>query len=105
MLPLVVIRPILRPSQNQRLPSGPAVIPMEKEFVANGNSVIEPPGVIRPIFASTVLVMLWVNQILPSGPTARSSMTEAGMAELTGTGNSVATPAGVIRPRDEEDPG
>ena len=50
--PLVVIRPILPEpfSVNQRLPSGPAVIPQGKaDAVGTANSVIDPPGVTRAI--------------------------------------------------------
>ena len=61
------IRPILLASAsvNQRLPSGPAVIPAGTlSAVGIGNSVIVPLGVIRPI----LLPLSAVNQRLPSGP-------------------------------------
>src|SRR5512135_6752 len=63
-----VTRPILLPfcSVNQRLPSGPAVIPVGPLLaVGSGpNSVMMPAGVIRPI----LLPFCSVNQRLPSGP-------------------------------------
>ena len=52
MTPAVVIRPILLPllSVNQRLPSGPAVMPRgTASGVGIGNSVTTPAVVIRPI--------------------------------------------------------
>ncbi len=65
--PLVVIRPILPEpfSVNQRLPSGPAVIPQGRaDAVGTANSVIDPPGVIRAILS----VPASVTQRLPSEP-------------------------------------
>ena len=53
----VVIRPILLPSAsvNQRLPSGPAVMPRGLlPAVGTGNSVMTPAVVIRPILLATV---------------------------------------------------
>ena len=52
MTPAVVIRPILLrgDSVNQRLPSGPAVMPEGSlSAVGIGNSVTTPAGVMRPI--------------------------------------------------------
>ena len=66
--PLGVIRPIRSPnsSVNQRLPSGPAVIPtgLLPAVMPVANSVTAPAGVIRPIRLPTCSV----NQRLPSGP-------------------------------------
>src|SRR5271157_3381020 len=63
-----VSRPILLPvnSVNQRLPSGPAVIPTGPLLgvMPALNSVTVPPGVIRPIRSPDCSV----NQRLPSGP-------------------------------------
>src|SRR5262249_20145520 len=61
---------------NHRLPSGPAVI-MPGALLPMGsvNSVITPPGVIRPILlpgASPTRSPCSVNQRLPSGPAAMS---------------------------------
>ena len=56
--PAGVMRPIsvARLSANQRLPSGPAVIPEGSgRSWLRGNSVICPAGVMRPILARTVL--------------------------------------------------
>src|SRR5207253_2587900 len=67
--PAGVIRPTWLPdnSTNQRLPSGPAVIPLGSLLaVARGNSVMVPVGVIRP----TLLPSISVNHRLPSGPAA-----------------------------------
>ncbi len=68
--PAGVIRPIRLPSNsvNQRLPSGPAAIPVGRAAGgdAGGNSVTTPAGVIRPIR----LPENSVNQRLPSGPAA-----------------------------------
>src|SRR5258707_1196545 len=75
MVPLGLMRPILLPiitfcwlnstSVNQRLPSGPAVIPSGTLLeVGTGNSVMEPLGLIRPI----LLPFHSVNQRWPSGP-------------------------------------
>src|SRR6266571_1093479 len=61
------MRPILSPlfSKNQRLPSGPRVIPSGILFgVGIGNSVITPWGVMRPI----LLPCSSINQRLPSAP-------------------------------------
>ena len=88
----VVIRPILLApfSVNQRLPSGPAVMPkMPLLAVGIENSVTTPAVVIRPIW----LALSSVNQRLPSGPAA----IPPGLLTPVGIGNSVTTPAGVIR--------
>ena len=52
--PLVVIFPMLWPvnSVNQRLPSGPAVIPYGLPGVGTENSVITPLVVIFPILSA-----------------------------------------------------
>src|SRR2546428_13363266 len=64
----LVMRPILLPrsSVNQRLLSGPAVIPNGTPGVVSGNSAMAPVGVMRPI----LLLTSSVNQRLPSGPAA-----------------------------------
>ena len=67
MVPSVAMRPILWPlfSTNQRLPSGPSVMPSgEAAAVGTGNSVKTPAGVMRPI----LFLPCSVNQRLPSGP-------------------------------------
>ena len=78
---------------NQRLPSGPAVIP-------NGSlspvmpalySVTAPAGVIFPI----LLPLISVNQRLPSGPAV---ILEGQLPALMPALYSVTTPAGVIFP-------
>src|SRR5260370_8431521 len=64
-----MMRPILSPnaSVNQRLPSGPVVIPHGPLLDAGrGNSVMVPLGVMRPILL--LLPSSSVNQRLPSGP-------------------------------------
>ena len=77
-------------SVNQRLPSGPAVIGTEQlPAVGNGNSVIVPAGVIRPI----LLAPPSVNHRLSSGPTAIP-----GASPVAVVGKSVIVPAGVMRP-------
>src|SRR5579871_2931586 len=88
-----VRRSILLPccSVNQRLPSGPTVIPMGKPpEVGIGNRAISPSGVRRPIAP----VVLSVNQRLPSVPAA----IPLGRPPGTGEGNSVTCPPGVMRP-------
>ena len=52
------------PSENQTLPSGPAVISRGKLKVGVRNSVITPSSVTR----ATLLAFCSVNQRLPSGP-------------------------------------
>jgi hypothetical protein len=49
MAPAVVMRPMLLPENSayQRLPSGPAVMPVGPPLA--GNSAIEPAGVMRPM--------------------------------------------------------
>src|SRR5262245_58393161 len=80
-----VIRPMLVPAANQRLPSGPAVM-LEGRVAMAGrvNSVMSPAGVIRPIASDSVNQRLW------SGP--------ATMLLAPETGNSVRRPAVVTRP-------
>src|SRR5437667_344270 len=77
--PAGVILPILpAPSANQRLPSGPAVMPNGwLELVGMAYSVMTPVGVILPI----LFPLLSVNQRLPSAPVAR----DRGNAPLLGT--------------------
>ena len=71
--PPVVTRPTwaVNPSVNHRAPSGPGVMSNPKALeVGIGNSVIVPPGVIRPIFALPAPSPLprSVNHSAPSGP-------------------------------------
>ena len=71
--PAGVMRPILPArSVNQRLPSGPTVMPSGVAFaVGIGNSATSVPVVVTlPI----LLPLYSVNQRLPSGPTARPLM-------------------------------
>src|SRR5437763_734208 len=85
------MHPILLPpcSVNQRLPSGPAVIPSGPlPYVGRGNSVIMPLVLMRPI----LLPSGSVNQRLPSGP----AVIPHGPLADVGTGNSVMFPAGVV---------
>src|SRR5260221_559641 len=83
--PAVVMRPILAvvpaSSVNQRLPSGPAVMPSGR-LAGTGNKVMLPLGVMRPIAPA-----LSVNQRLPSGPAVMPK------AVPEGTLNSVTVPA------------
>src|SRR5207245_4982741 len=91
--PVLVIRPIwpLVYSANQRLPSGPTVIPIGPLFgVGTSNSVIEPDGVMRPI----LLPFCSVNQRLPSGP----ALMLAGRLLAVGIVNSIIPPPVVMRP-------
>src|ERR1700722_4014757 len=77
-------------SVNQRLPSGPAVIPVG--FDNEPNSVIAPAVVILPIFPSPAkLSPSSANQRLPSGP----SVIPKG-DDVDGKLNSVITPPVVI---------
>jgi hypothetical protein len=70
-------------SVNQRLPSGPAMMPWSPAAaVGTANFVIAPAVVMRPIW----LLPASVNQRLPSGPTAMS-----GRWPLVVTGNSART--------------
>ena len=78
---------------NQRLPSGPAVIPMGWALaVGTGNSVMAwVAGLIIPI----LLPHASVNQRLPSGP----AVIPSGLALAVGTANSVmAWVVGLIIP-------
>jgi len=88
---------------NQRLPSGPAVMPKgpqnwNAQFLGKGNSVKLPAVVMRPILPSILLLFPLplntssVNQRLPSGPAVMPS------GRLPGTGNKVMLPLGVMRP-------
>src|SRR5262245_6249156 len=69
-VPLVVIFAIREPadSANQRLPSGPAVMPWGARSAVKLYSVNEPDVVTLPI----LLALLSVNQRLPSGPATMS---------------------------------
>src|SRR6187402_3412730 len=83
--PAVVILANLlaRFSVNQRLPSGPAMMPWTPlAAVGTGNFVIAPVVVMRPIS----LLPASVNQRFPSGPVAMSSR-----FPVLVTGNSVRT--------------
>src|SRR5260221_594880 len=85
-LPAVVRRPMVSvgsaaPPVNQRLPSGPAVMPSSL-LPGTGNKVMLPLGVMRPIVPA-----LSVNQRLPSGPAVMPK------AVPEGTLNSVTVPA------------
>src|SRR5438132_3439999 len=76
---------------NQRLPSGPAVIPPRLgKRTGMTNSLITPLGVILPILPTKSLPNS-VNQTLPSGP----AVIDRG---LPATGNSVMTPPVEILP-------
>src|SRR5258707_14575010 len=88
-----VINAILfaRSSANQRLPSGPGVMPKGAlGELGVGNSVIVPLVVMRPTFFP------WnsANQRLPSGPAVMSK----GSQFKVGTRNSVKVPFRVMRP-------
>src|SRR5260370_40861716 len=87
---------------NQRLPSGPLVIPIGPQPSGypqvDGilNSVKLPVGVMRPIrFPSNS-----VNQRLPSGPAVMLD----GPLPVVGMGNTVKLPRVVMRPMGPADP-
>src|SRR5271166_4101563 len=87
MAPCVVMRPIVCPSSsvNQRLPSGPAVMLIGALLaVGMANSVMMPPGVMRPILLPNTGFSS-VNQRLPSGP----AVIPVGVAFAVGSGNWV----------------
>src|SRR5437879_5393405 len=98
--PAGVICPILAVPNtvNHKLPSGPAAMPNGSLFAGRLNSVIAPPGLIRPIFPDSV------NHKFPSGPAAIADgrQPEGGgkvpHVFAAGRLNSVIAPAGVIRP-------
>src|SRR2546421_11022104 len=93
MVPVGVMRPMLLPIWvNHTLPSGPAVMSSGSPLRI-GNSVICPPGVILPIFAS-LLEGSSVNHRLPSGPAAILT----GLALGVGIGYWVILPLDVILP-------
>ena len=80
-------------SVNQRLPSGPAVMP-DGALLAEMpllNSVITPAGVMRPMR----LPPYSVNQRLPSGPAV---MPFGWLPAVMPVLNSVTVPVGVMRP-------
>ncbi len=92
--PPVVICPIRPlPSANQRLPSGPAVMPsrIAPALMPAQNSVTTPAVVIRPIR----LPACSVNHRLPSGPAVMPNSVAPGLMPVL---NSVTTPAVVISP-------
>jgi len=92
-LPPVVMRPMLFPKDkvNQRLPSGPAVMPKGPLlFGETWNSVMLPLGVMRP----TMPTLYSVNHRLPSGPAVMLK----GMLLAVGMGNPVTRPLVVMRP-------
>src|SRR5260370_39881587 len=76
-------------SVNQRLPSGPVVMPNGLP-PDTGNSVIAPEGVILPIW----FTLSSVNHKLPSCPEA----IHTAWLPAVGTENSVYVPAGGILP-------
>src|SRR5262249_39060484 len=80
-------------SVNQRLPSGPAVIPSGRLLAVMpvANSVTTPAGVIRSIRS----LLSSVNQRLPSGPAVIPLGT---LSVVIPVANSVTAPAGVTRP-------
>src|SRR5450631_149297 len=95
IVPLVVHVPSLTTfaapsvSVNHRFPSGPATIATAPDPVGIGNSVMVPPGVMRPMLPASS-----VNHTLPSGPFAIPMGDAAADCRL----NSTASPAVVIRP-------
>src|SRR6201999_2418064 len=89
--PVVVIRAtwLASDSVSQRLPSAPAAMLTGcAPVVGSANSVIAPPGVMRPTVSCHS-----VNHTLPSGPAA----IPYGEPD-PGSANSVIAPLGVIRP-------
>src|SRR5262249_44610449 len=92
--PLGVMRPILVASVNQRLLSGPTVIPPKaKKDSGKGKTVTVPMGVIRPILL--VVKPDTVNHRFPSGPAVRNWGDS--LAARPGTGNSVMVPCSAGR--------
>src|SRR5579871_1219060 len=99
--PAGVMRPILLVVQfplssnthsvNQRLPSGPLVMPIALSPCGRGNSVSFPAGVMRPIWPFSP------NQRLPSGPVVIC-------VGSFGAANSVMVPAGGGPPAAREPP-
>src|SRR5215471_4341661 len=102
IVPLGVLRPILLPScsANQRLPSGPTVMPVGPLLaLGRANSVILPPLVMRPILLLLLHAKLEsrthaVNQRAPSGP----AVMPVGPLLALGRANSVICPSGAMRP-------
>src|SRR5262249_1957962 len=74
---------------NQRLPSGPVVMPLATSVAGKENSVILPLGVMRPM-----VLPASVNHRFPSGPAAISPEPD----RTVGKANVVITPSGVTRP-------
>jgi len=66
--PAGVSRPILQPTSwvNQRLPSGPAVIPNGDMSSGSVNVPVRTPAVVK----RRIGPKYWVTQRLPSGPAA-----------------------------------
>src|SRR5216683_2994624 len=110
IVPLGVIRPIWFPmvSVNQRLPSGPAMMPIGPAVlpskplvpVGRGNSLMLPSGVMRPI------LFPWysVNQRLSSGPAVMaervlSAVRTENTVIVPGRDGVVPPPAGWLRTR------
>src|SRR5260370_2754424 len=95
MVPVGVMRPILRPSfsVNQTLPSGPLTIPHGLlAIVGMAHSVNMPAGVTRPILLPVPFCS--VNHRLPSGPV----VIPYGPPLVVGTAYSVNIPPGVLLP-------
>src|SRR5258708_26538705 len=93
MVPVGVMRPILRPSfsVNQTLPSGPLTIPHGLlAIVGMAHSVNMPAGVTRPILLPVPFCS--VNHRLPSGPV----VIPYGPPLVVGTAYSVNIPPGVL---------
>src|ERR1041385_6916959 len=89
--PVVVILPIFPAahSVNQRLPSGPAQIPVgQLSAVGTGKAVTVPEVVMR----LTVLVIVAVNHTFPSGP----GVIPCAPPKAVDAGNSERVPVGVI---------
>ncbi len=78
---------------NQRLPSGPAAIPVVllPGVIPAEYSVTVPAGVIRPIPIPSTPLKYSVNQRLPSGPAAMSYGVLSGVIPSE---NSVTAPSG-----------
>src|SRR5262249_4025737 len=88
--PLVVMRPILfrDSSVNQRLPSGPTVMPLDLTD-AIGNSVTAPFGA---IFA---IALYSANHTLPSGPAVTAAQSVTGNSVMGDGAAPSAAPASV----------
>ena len=86
-----------RPSTNQTLPSGPAVMSWSCDLARQrGSSVTTPFGVVRARRSIQVPFLSrtdWMNHRLPSGPAVSSDA-----AWCRGVGKTRTAPRGVIRP-------